>query len=356
MMFKATSSPFSHSRKNTSEVMMWVALCALPGLLAQSYFFGWGTLIQLLIAIPTAIAFEAGITSIRGRGPTAGIRDNSALLTGILFGLAIPPFTPWWMTVLGIFFAIVIVKQLYGGLGFNPFNPAMAAYVLLLVSFPVAMTGWLPVKAMALQPASFLDALSLILSGHNHEGFSVLQMRAMLDGTTAATPLDVMKTNLTLGFTSAEILEKPIFSLFAGEGWQWVNLAYLAGGLVLIYKKIIQWYIPAGFLGALTVLAMCVYLVDPDGSASPLLHLLSGATMFGAFFIATDPVTASTTIKGRLIFGAIIGVLVYCIRSWGGYPDAVAFSVLLANMCVPLLDHYTKPTIYGQRSIKGESK
>ena len=352
MMFKATSSPFSHSRKSTSEVMLWVAICALPGLLAQCYFFGWGSLIQVMLAGLTAIVFEALVTSLRGRGLKAGVRDNSALLTGMLFGLAIPPFTPWWMTVLGIFFAIVVVKQLYGGLGYNLFNPAMAAYVLLLISFPVSMTGWLPVQSMAQQPASFMDALSLIFTGSSQQGYSVLQMRAMLDGVTAATPLDVMKTNLTLGFTSSEILSRPIFGLFAGEGWQWVNLAYLLGGLVLIYKKQIQWYIPAGMLGALALISFSIYLLDPDGSASPLIHLFSGATMLGAFFIATDPVTASTTIKGRVIFGAIIGVLVYCIRSWGGYPDAVAFSVLLANMCVPLLDHYTKPSIYGQRVAK----
>ena len=335
---------------------MWVVLCALPGLIAQSYFFGWGTIIQVVTAATVAVVFEAIVTTIRGRGPTAGIRDYSALLTGVLFGLAIPPLTPMWMTILGIFFAIVVVKQLYGGLGFNPFNPAMAAYVLLLVSFPVSMTAWLPVKTLAMQPATFMDALSLIMTGSSPEGFSVLQMRSMLDGATAATPLDVVKTNLTLGFTAGEILEKPIFGMLAGQGWQWVNLAYLLGGIVLISKKIIQWYVPAGFIGALFILSFGLYLVDPDGSASPLIHLFSGATMLGAFFIATDPVTASTTIKGRLIFGAIIGTLVYCIRSWGGYPDAVAFSVLLANMCVPLLDHYTKPTIYGQRVARGESK
>ncbi len=244
-------------------------------------------------------------------------------------------------------FAIVIAKHLYGGIGQNLFNPAMVAYVVLLISFPVQMTSWSAPVSLMSEHVTFADALSLIFTGYDFDGLSLQQVRAGVDGVTMATPLDAFKTGIHTGATPSEVLSQPMFGGLAGIGWQWVNLAYLVGGLVMIKKRIIQWYIPVGFLGSLALFSTVFSLLMPGETASPIFHLLSGATMLGAFFIATDPVSASTTVKGRLIFGALIGALVFIIRSWGGFPDGVAFAVLLANMCVPLIDYYTKPRTYG---------
>jgi electron transport complex protein RnfD len=249
--------------------------------------------------------------------------------------------------VIGLIFAIVIAKHLYGGIGQNLFNPAMVAYVVLLISFPVQMTSWSAPVSLMSEHVSFADALSLIFTGYDFDGLSLQQVRAGVDGVTMATPLDAFKTGIHTGATPSEVLSQPMFGGLAGIGWQWVNLAYLVGGLVMIKKRIIQWYIPVGFLGSLALFSTVFSLITPGETASPIFHLLSGATMLGAFFIATDPVSASTTVKGRLIFGALIGALVFIIRSWGGFPDGVAFAVLLANMCVPLIDYYTKPRTYG---------
>ncbi|GAB2655603.1 electron transport complex subunit RsxD [Vibrio panuliri] len=347
MAFFIASSPHAHSRRSTPDLMKWVALCALPGLIAQTYFFGWGTVIQLVMAIAIALSLEAMVMLLRKRPPMSALRDNSALVTAWLLAIAIPPLSPWWVITIGLVFAIVIAKHLYGGIGQNPFNPAMIAYVVLLISFPVQMTSWISPVELQATPISMADAFSLIFTGFNVEGLSLQQIRTGIDGVTMATPLDSFKTALVAGSTANEALSQPQFTAFAGIGWQWVNLAYLVGGIALLKLRVISWHIPVSFLVSLFVFSGLFMLITPDQTASPIIHLFSGATMLGAFFIATDPVSASTTVKGRLIFGAFIGMMVFIIRSWGGFPDGVAFAVLLANMCVPLIDYYTKPRTYG---------
>ncbi|MGO1297730.1 MAG: electron transport complex subunit RsxD [Vibrio sp.] len=347
MAFFIASSPHTHVKRSTADIMKWVAVCAIPGLLAQLYFFGWGTLVQLIFAIVVALSFEAIVMKCRKRPVKLALRDNSALVTAWLLAISIPPLSPWWLMVIGLIFAIVIGKQLYGGLGQNPFNPAMVGYVVLLISFPVQMTSWMPPLQFAPQSVSFADAISTIFTGFSIDGYSLQQIRAGLDGITMATPLDTIKTSARTGQALSEIMQKPQFGFIAGIGWQWVNLAYLAGGLVLMRMRIINWHIPLAFLAGLLITSSIVTLLVPGTTAGPLIHALSGATMLGAFFIATDPVSASTTDKGRLIYGTFIGSLVVIIRNWGGYPDGVAFAVLLANMCVPMIDYYTKPRTYG---------
>lgn len=342
-----TSSPHAHSRKKTSDLMKWVLLAALPGLAAQTYFFGWGTLIQLMLALIVALGMEATIMLLRRRAPVAALRDYSVLVTAWLLAIAIPPLSPWWVLVIGLFFAIVIAKHLYGGIGQNPFNPAMIAYVVLLISFPVQMTSWIAPSDLSPNSVEFYDAWKLIFTGFDNDGFSLQQVRTSIDGITMATPLDEFKTSVKAGLSTSDIFSHETFSIIAGVGWEWVNLAYLFGGLLLIKMRVIQWYIPAGVLASLLIISGIAYALSPESYASPLVHLFSGATMLGAFFIATDPVTASTTVKGRLLFGALIGVIIYVIRTWGGFPDGVAFAVLLANMTVPLIDTYTKPRTYG---------
>ncbi|KGY11846.1 electron transporter RnfD [Vibrio tubiashii] len=347
MSFFIASSPHAHSRRSTPDLMRWVALCAVPGLAAQTYFFGWGTIIQLVLALVIGLGLEALVMLARKRHPMSALRDNSALVTAWLLAIAIPPLSPWWIVTIGLIFAIVIAKHLYGGIGQNLFNPAMVAYVVLLISFPVQMTSWISPNELQANAISSGDAFSLIFTGFNLEGLSLQQIRAGIDGVTMATPLDAFKTALTTGNTASEAMAQPQFGSLAGIGWEWVNLAYLIGGLILIKVRVINWHIPVAFLVSLTLISSLFMILTPGTTASPLVHLLSGATMLGAFFIATDPVSASTTVKGRLIFGAFIGAMVFIIRSWGGFPDGVAFAVLLGNMCVPLIDYYTKPRTYG---------
>ncbi|CAM4428299.1 electron transport complex subunit RsxD [Vibrio agarivorans] len=347
MAFFIASSPHAHSRRSTPTLMKLLALCALPGLVAQTLFFGWGTLIQLALAIVVALILEGAVMLLRKRPPLMALRDYSAIVTAWLLAVAIPPYAPWWIVVIGLIFAIVIAKHLYGGIGQNPFNPAMVAYVVLLISFPVQMTSWSAPSDLQSIQLTFSDALNLIFTGFDNDGMSLYQIRSGIDGITMATPLDAVKTGLHSGITLPEVMVQPQFNGIAGVGWMWVNLAYLIGGLLMIKLRVTNWHIPAGVLGGLTIASVLGMLFMPGEVASPAFHLLSGATMLGAFFIATDPVSASTTVKGRLIFGALIGLLVYIIRSWGGFPDGVAFAVLLANMCVPLIDHYTKPRTYG---------
>ncbi|MEQ4708518.1 electron transport complex subunit RsxD [Providencia huaxiensis] len=344
---KIASAPFTHNKQSTSLVMLWVLLAAIPGIAAQVYFFGVGTLCQIILAMLTAVITEAVSIRLRRQPVVPVLKDNSAIVTALLLAISLPPLSPWWMIVLGTFFAITIAKQCYGGLGQNPFNPAMVGYVVLLISFPVHMTNWLPPHELQSMSISALDSLSIILSGHTPTGITLEQLRTGIDGMSQATPLDSFKTGL-LTHSISEVLQQPILQgSLAGIGWQWVNIGYLIGGLLLLQRRIISWHIPVSFLGTLAVLTIVSYLVDDSQHASPWVHLLSGATMLGAFFIATDPVTASTTPKGRIIFGVIIGFLVWVIRVYGGYPDAVAFAVLLANITVPLIDYYTQPRAYG---------
>ncbi|MBQ0687773.1 electron transport complex subunit RsxD [Providencia rettgeri] len=344
---KIASAPFTHNKQSTSLVMLWVLLAAIPGIAVQIYFFGVGTLFQILLAMLTAVLTEAVSIRLREKPIVPVLKDNSAIVTALLLGVSLPPLAPWWLIVLGTFFAITIAKQCYGGLGQNPFNPAMVGYVVLLISFPVHMTNWLPPHELQNLSISPLDSLSVIFNGHTLTGISLEQLRTGVDGMSQATPLDSFKTGL-LTHSVTEVLQQPILQgSLAGIGWQWVNVAYLIGGLIMINRRIISWHIPLSFLGTLAILSVVSYLIDDSRFAPPLVQLLSGATMLGAFFIATDPVTASTTPKGRIIFGVIIGFLVWVIRVFGGYPDAVAFAVLLANITVPLIDYYTQPRAYG---------
>jgi len=340
MTFIRVTSPHAHNASTTAGVMRQVLLATLPGLVALTAYFGMGTLLNLVLACAAALAFEAGVLRLRKRPIGFYLRDGSALVTAVLLGLALPPYCPWWVVVIGIFFAIVVAKHLYGGLGYNPFNPAMVGYVVLLISFPLEMTQWTtPVGALA-------DGQSLPGLG---ETLNKVFLGTDIDGYSSATPLDALRQRgsqtLTDLYTSAPVLAG---GRWAGNGWEWANLMFLAGGLYLVYKKVFTWHAPAAMLGSLGLLAVFFYDSGSSNSAgSPLFHWLSGATMLGAFFIVTDPVTSAVSNKGRLIYGAGIGILVFVIRTWGNYPDAVAFAVLLMNFAAPFIDYYTVPRTYG---------
>lgn len=345
MAFLTLTSPHAQGGNQTQTVMQTVLLATIPGLLTLTWYFGWGTLVNVIIASLTAIAAESFVLHLRKRPIMFSIRDCSALVTAVLLGLAIPPTAPWWLTILGTAFAITIAKQLYGGLGNNPFNPAMVGYVLLLISFPKEMTAWIPTSS----PLSFIDALTANFAG-SVGGQTV-------DAITMATPLDTLKTaardhdSLATIVLQYEVLQTNALTGLFGPGWLGANIAFLIGGLYLLHKKVINWHIPVAMLAALGIMATVFYLVD-ERYGSPLFHLLSGGTMLGAFFIATDPVSAATSNKGRLVFGAGIGITVYVIRAWGGYPDAIAFAVLLMNLSAPTIDYYTQPRSYGHDEPK----
>ena len=350
MAFWIASSPHNHIQAKTSSLMRLVIYATVPGILAQWYFFGWGNLIHIALAVITALLAEFSVLSLRKKKIRPELLDGSAILTAVLLGISIPALAPWWISVFGVLFAIVIVKQLYGGLGHNPFNPAMAAYVMLLISFPVQMTLWQPPVSLMSFDLNIENTLSTIFTGYTLDGFSTEQLRLHVDGFTMATPLDTLKTNLTLGLTISESFKSPIFGQHFGIGWEWVNLGFLLGGIVLIVKKAIDWVTPASFLFSLFICSLIAFLISPDTSASTMFHWFSGATMLGAFFILTDPVSGATSTKGRIIFAALAGLLVYLIRKFGGYPDAIAFAVLLCNMSAPLIDQYTRPRTYGHES------
>ncbi len=360
MKLTLSSSPHQRVQRDTPQVMRLVIYAMLPGLAAQCYFFGWGVIIQALITIVAALIFEGAVLWLRKKPIERTLTDYSAVLTALLLAVSLPPTLPWWMTVIGIFFAVVVAKQLYGGLGFNLFNPAMIGYVVLLISFPVAMTSWLPPTGISTLPMSFFDAVSIIFTGYTTSGYDVTQLQTVADGVTMATPLDTLKTNLTQGVTYTETLGYPIFdgglSTSLGAGWSWISLAYLFGGLLLIKARVIQWHIPASMMASVALFALVFHLSDADHFASPVFHLFNGALIFGAFFIATDPVSASTTPKGRIVFGATIGFWIVIIRTFGNYPDAVAFAVIVMNMAVPLIDYYTRPRTYGRSTRPKHNK
>ena len=337
------TSPHTHGANRTGRVMRLVVYATFPGIAALTHFFGIGVVINVLLASLTCIAFEAAILKLRQRPIRFYLSDCSALVTGVLIGVSLPAYCPWWLVVSASFIAIVLAKQLYGGMGFNPFNPAMVAYALLLVSFPLPMTMWptpLPMLADGQTTPSLVAALDKVFFG------------TPIDGYSSATVLDIMKQNA--GLTLADLYQKEsVFNdgRWAGAGWEWVNIAFLIGGIYLLYKKVFTWHAPVSMLAALAIMATLFYdSGSSNSSGSPVFHLLSGATMLGAFFIVTDPVSSAVSNKGRIVYGALIGVLIYVIRSWGtSYPDGVAFAVLLMNFAAPFIDYYTTPRTYGHK-------
>jgi Na+-translocating ferredoxin:NAD+ oxidoreductase subunit D len=335
------TSPHARGAMSTGELMRLVIYATLPGIVALTYFFGVGVLINLVLACVSCVAFEALVMKLRHRPVNFYLKDCSALVTAVLLAVSLPPYCPWWLIVAGSFCAIVLAKQLYGGMGFNPFNPAMVAYVLLLISFPLQMTTWATPSPMLVDGQSlpgFVAALEKVFFG------------TQIDGYASATVLDLMKQNSSLVLDELYAKE-PAFNtgVWAGAGWEWVNLGFLIGGLFLLYKKVFTWHAPISMLLSLTVVSTIFYDAgSSQSSGSPLFHLFSGATMLAAFFIVTDPVSSAVSVRGRIIYGALIGLVIYVIRAWGtGYPDGVGFAVLLLNFAAPFIDYYTTPRTYG---------
>jgi electron transport complex protein RnfD len=283
--------------------MTRVLACLAPGAAASAYFFGAGVVVNVAAAVATAAAVESAVAGLRRQSMLASLRDGSAFVTAAIVALALPPAAGVALTALAVTLALVVGKAIYGGLGANPFNPAMVGYAIVLVSFPDVLASW---------------------------------PRAP-DATTAATALDVLKHR---GAATVADVWTPSngFGTLGAAGWEWINAAYLAGGLALVGLRLTDWRIPLAMLATLALFAALGYDAGSSASlGSPLFHLFSGATMLGAFFVATDPVTCPTDARGRLLFGALVGALLYALRSASVWPDAIAFAVLLGNAAAPLL-------------------
>lgn len=338
-------SPFITQASSVREIMFKVLLALIPGIVLYVWHFGTAILISITLASVTALVTEAVMLKLRNRPLLPYLSDYSALLTAWLLALSIPPLAPWWMVVIGTLFAISISKHLYGGLGSNPFNPAMIGYAVLIISFPLPMTSWLAPSGMGQASLTFAEQIGFIFGGQ-------LPASLTLDAVSMATPLDTLKTQLLTNHAMSDVMHMPIFAHFGGKGSEMVAWAYVAGGVYLLLTRIISWHLPVAFLATLFVTAGVFHLLDPTHYAPPLFHWFSGAAMLGAFFILTDPVTSPTTTRGKLIFAAGAGFLTYIIRVFGGYPDGIAFATLLMNICVPLIDVYTQPKVFGKKGIK----
>jgi len=343
MKFKTKTSPFFNSSQNINSVMLQVLIALIPGTLTLMYFFGAGIFLNVIISIVFAVSLEIFALIIRKRPLLPFLSDLSAIVTAWLFALTLPPLVPWWIIFVGIFFAIIVAKHLYGGLGYNPFNPAMVGFAVLIVSFPFEMSQWI-------HPRTFEGLGAYDFGLVEQLGFIFGDQKPAWDAITMATPLDEVKTGLRAGTDYGKVLEGSSYlQTFSQNTWIWSSLAFILGGIWLLYKKVIQWQIPAALLGTLGLISGIFYVFSGDSFASPLFHITSGATILGAFFIATDPVSASTTPVGKLIYGASIGFFIYIIRVWGNYPDAIAFAVLIMNMAVPMIDYYTQPRVFGHK-------
>jgi electron transport complex protein RnfD len=329
------TSPHVLKPASVRSVMLKVLIALVPGIVAYVWFFGAAILVQLALASVTALVAEAALLKARGKPVMLFLTDGSALVTAWLVALTFPPIAPWWLTVCGVLVAIVIAKHLYGGLGQNPFNPAMVAFCTMIVAYPQLMSQW---------PRAEFNTLAPLLQ-------AIFGSDRQLDAIVMATPLDALRTVLRdpeQRATVAGILgSHASFGNVGGRGWEWVAAGYLLGGLWLLQQRIITWHVPVAFLAILAIIATTFNIINPDRYVGANFHLFTGGAMLGAFFIATDPVSGATTPLGKLIFAAGAALLTWIIRSFGAYPDGMAFAILLMNLFVPLIDMGTQPKVFG---------
>lgn len=344
-----SSAPHIPARISVQKVMLWVCLALIPATLAHTYYFGVGILLQLTLATSSAYLFEWWCLHWRKQPIKPFITDLSALVTAWLFVLCISPIAPWYVSVVGMFFAIVVAKHLYGGLGHNIFNPAMVGFCAILIAFPQSLSLWIP-------PSGLLESVT---SSYNLSWLEVFEWvftgstTTSIDAVTAATPLSAVQSGLQQGYSLSEVTEQPIFGDFGGLGWEWIANWLFLGGAILLYKRIITWHVPAAVLMTTIAASTPFYLFNADVFMSPQQHIFSGGIMLAAFFIATDPTSGCSSFRGKLMFGAGVAVLTVLIRNFGSFPDGVAFAVLLMNMSAPLIDRMTIPKPYGKKSGTG---
>ncbi|MCQ2396817.1 MAG: RnfABCDGE type electron transport complex subunit D [Lentisphaeria bacterium] len=356
-----SSSPHFHTHDTVESIMRWVIIALLPACLAGIYFFGLGALRVLAICTVASLAFE--YLSAKAMGKSNELKDGSAAVTGLLLGMNLPSSTPWWICVIGCFMAIVVGKMIYGGLGCNPFNPALVGRVALLLAFPVVMTTW----PMPRVPQCLANDAPIVATTSATPAQSDDPADAALMPTTTATPLKYSKLART-NKTAATLLEdctpanqKPFINywqMFLGIGkggslGETCGLALLIGGVLLVMLNIVRWQIPVFYLATMTIITGIAWIAAPESYANPVFHLLSGGVLLGAFFMATDMVTTPLSRTGAIVFGIGCGILTACIRLWGSYPEGVSFSILIMNAFTPLIDRFTAGKPFGMPKKKG---
>jgi electron transport complex protein RnfD len=319
--------------------MRQVVYALSPAIVVYVFLFGFGILVHLVVAIGAALLFEAFALRLRGLQAKRFLEDGSVVVLGVLLVLAIPPYAPWWITVVGVGFAVLIGKHAFGGIGQNVFNPAMVGYIFLLLCFPLTLSRWPELGRLIGFPSPW-DSVKLVFAGSASD----------LDGISGATALDHVKTQAALMRMLSEMQADAAFGHIAGRGWEWVSAAYLVGGGWLLWRRVITWRLPLSYLAGLAAAALVGYVIDPELHRGAAFHLFAGGAMLAAFFVVTDPVSSATTPRGMLIFGVGAGLLTVIIRESGTYPDGVAFAVVIMNSFAPLIDRFTQPRLYGQTS------
>lgn len=333
--FIVSSAPHAHSGATVQRIMLDVIIALTPALLAAFYLFGWHAMRLTAVCVLGCVGTEALCRKWMGRD--LGIGDLSAVVTGILLAMNLPPSLPTGMALVGCVIAIAIAKQVFGGIGYNPFNPALVARVALLVSFPVAMTRWHD----ALNPARW-------------QGLAW----TAADASTTATPLGLVKTAMSMQqgaptemWNQGTMLNYMLGNMSGCMG-EVSAAALILGALYLLFRRCITWHIPVTYIGTVAIIAGILRVVSPESNMPVGFHLLAGGLMLGALFMATDMVTSPLTRRGQLIYGTGCGLLTMLIRRWGGYPEGVSFAILLMNAVTPLINRYTQPGIYGQARKK----
>ena len=343
LSIQPVASPHAHGGNSVSRTMFRVQLALVPATLYGFWLYGWPAVFLWSLTILSCVGFEALSLKLMGSQRIKGtLLDGSAVLTGWLLAMTLPPWAPWWVAVLGGFIAIIIAKQVFGGLGQNVFNPAMVARVALLVSFPLPLTLWVLPLPMSGQPSpDFVSSMRIFLTS-----------LPVPDAMTSATLLGHAKTELARGVDLAAALNGgPALSwlgMRAGSFGESAALLILCGGLYLLITRVITWHVPLAVLAGVAIPAAIGHALDPGRFLAVETHLLSGALMLAAFFIATDYVTSPNTTAGQVVFGLGVGLLTWVIRSFGGYPEGVAFAVLLMNALTPVIDRFIKPRILGR--------
>jgi electron transport complex protein RnfD len=330
------TSPHILSGNSVDSIMFNVVLALLPVTAFSVFAFGLPALLTLSTALASCVLTEHLICRATGKPTTIG--DWSAAITGLLYGLILPPALPLWMVAVGGVIAIALGKAAFGGLGYNTFNPALVGRAVLQAAFPVAMTTWIP----GFSPTRFTSLTSSTLT--------VPLTEPTVDAITSATPLALWKfsgemtptADLAMGFIS-------------GSAGETSSVLILLGGLYLIARNMMNWRIPAAIFVAVIILSGVLHLVDPARYATPGFMLFSGGLMLGAMFMATDMVGSPMTAAGCYIYGALIGVVTVVIRTWGGLPEGVMYAILLGNAVTPLLDQWLRPTVFGTKGRKAET-
>ncbi|MDQ6988574.1 MAG: RnfABCDGE type electron transport complex subunit D [Mariprofundaceae bacterium] len=348
------SSPHQHSGNSIQLTMLSVIIALLPASMVSVYLFGWLAALLITFCISACLLTEYICLKVMQQNMKR-LWDGSAALTGLLLALVLPASVPWWMALFACVFAILITKQLYGGLGHNLFNPALAARVVLLISFPLHMTVWI----IPMPAEGVLDLYNFSLC-FTFFFFGPEAIQQTWDAITMASPLGYVKTELSRGVPVHEALNTYQYSTLnafigreAGSLGETSALALLIGGIWLIARRTISWHIPLSYLCTVALLALVFNAINPDLYAPPLFHLLAGGLMLCAFFMATDPVSSPSSSIGKIVFGVGCGVLTWVIRTYGNYPEGAMFAVILMNCAVPLIDYYFRPRVYGKTRKKG---